>query len=217
MKNLTKRILTSIVLLCLIYFSIVNSLFLVLFLIIIFFLTIKEINLIYKQIFNKNFFLVFIANFLSIAYLSIFFIIIWRYLGFSEIDKTVTLIFILSICVLTDIGGFVFGKLIGGKKLTKISPNKTYAGMFGSFIFSLIFGYLFYYFQRDILVFKIDILLIIMIVSSLSQFGDLIISLFKRKAKIKDTGSVLPGHGGILDRIDGILIAIPFGIILISL
>ena len=217
MNNLNKRILTSIVLLCLIYFSMVNSLFLLLFLIVIFFLTIKEINLIYKQIFNKNFFFVFIANFLSVTYLSIFLIIIWIYLGFSEIDKTVTLIFILSICVLTDIGGFVFGKLIGGKKLTKISPNKTYAGMFGSFIISLIFGYLFYYFQRDILVFKINILLIIMIVSSLSQFGDLIISLFKRKAKIKDTGSVLPGHGGILDRIDGILIAIPFGIILISL
>jgi len=217
MNNLSKRILTSIVLLCLIYFSMVNSLFLLLFLIVIFFLTIKEINLIYKQIFNKNFFFVFIANFLSITYLSIFLIIIWIYLGFSEIDKTFTLIFILSICVLTDIGGFVFGKLIGGKKLTKISPNKTYSGMFGSFIFSLIFGYLFYYFQRDILVFKINILLIIMIVSSLSQFGDLIISFFKRKAKIKDTGSVLPGHGGILDRIDGILIAIPFGIILISL
>ncbi len=217
MNNLNKRILTSIVLLCLIYFSIVNSLFLLLFLIVIFFLTIKEINLIYKQIFNKNFFFVFIANFLSVTYLSIFLIIIWIYLGFSEIDKTVTLIFILSICVLTDIGGFVFGKLIGGKKLTKISPNKTYSGMFGSFIFSLIFGYLFYYFQRDILVFKINILLIIIIVSSLSQFGDLIISLFKRKAKIKDTGSILPGHGGILDRIDGILIAIPFGIILISL
>ncbi len=217
MNNLNKRILTSIVLLCLIYFSIVNSFFLLLFLIVIFFLTIKEINLIYKQIFNKNFFFVFIANFLSVTYLSIFLIIIWIYLGFSEIDKTVTLIFILSICVLTDIGGFVFGKLIGGKKLTKISPNKTYAGMFGSFIFSLIFGYLFYYFQRDILVFKINILLIIIIVSSLSQFGDLIISLFKRKAKIKDTGSILPGHGGILDRIDGILIAIPFGIILISL
>ena len=217
MNNLTKRIFTSIVLLCLVYFSMVNSLFLLLFLIVIFFLTIKEINLIYKQIFNKNFFFVFIANFLSVIYLSIFLIIIWIYLGFSEIDKTVTLIFILSICVLTDIGGFVFGKLIGGKKLTKISPNKTYAGMFGSFIISLIFGYLFYYFQRDILVFKINILLIIIIVSSLSQFGDLIISLFKRKAKIKDTGSVLPGHGGILDRIDGILIAIPFGIILISL
>ena len=217
MNNLTKRIFTSIVLLCLVYFSMVNSLFLLLFLIVIFFLTIKEINLIYKQIFSKNFFFIFIANFLSVTYLSIFLIIIWIYLGFSEIDKTVTLIFILSICVLTDIGGFVFGKLIGGKKLTKISPNKTYAGMFGSFIFSLIFGYLFYYFQRDILVFKINILLIIIIVSSLSQFGDLIISLFKRKAKIKDTGSILPGHGGILDRIDGILIAIPFGIILISL
>ena len=144
MNNLTKRIFTSIVLLCLVYFSMVNSLFLLLFLIVIFFLTIKEINLIYKQIFSKNFFFIFIANFLSVTYLSIFLIIIWIYLGFSEIDKTVTLIFILSICVLTDIGGFVFGKLIGGKKLTKISPNKTYAGMFGSFIFSLYLLLIFY-------------------------------------------------------------------------
>ncbi len=215
MNNLIKRILTSIFLLCLIYFSIVNSLVLFLFLFVISFFAIKEINFIYKQIFKKNFLFIFIANFLSVTYLSIFLIIIWFYLGFSEIDKIVTLIFILSICILTDIGGFVFGKLIGGKKITKISPNKTYAGTLGSFIFSLIFGYLFYYFYNNILVFKINILLVIMFVSLISQIGDLTISYFKRKAEIKDTGTVLPGHGGILDRIDGILIAIPFGITLI--
>ena len=215
MNNLIKRILTSIFLLCLIYFSIVNSIVLFLFLFVISFFAIKEINFIYKQIFKKNFLFIFIANFLSVTYLSIFLIIIWFYLGFSEIDKIVTLIFILSICTLTDIGGFVFGKLIGGKKITKISPNKTYAGTLGSFIFSLIFGYLFYYFYNNILVFKINILLVIMFVSLISQIGDLTISYFKRKAEIKDTGTVLPGHGGILDRIDGILIAIPFGITLI--
>ena len=215
MNNLIKRILTSIFLLCLIYFSIVSSLVLFLFLFVISFFAIKEINFIYKQIFKKNFLFIFIANFLSVTYLSIFLVIIWFYLGFSEIDKIVTLIFILSICTFTDIGGFVFGKLIGGKKITKISPNKTYAGTLGSFIFSLIFGYLFYYFYNNILVFKINILLVIMFVSLISQIGDLTISYFKRKAEIKDTGTVLPGHGGILDRIDGILIAIPFGITLI--
>ena len=215
MNNLIKRILTSIFLLCLIYFSIVNSLVLFLFLFVISFFAIKEINFIYKQIFKKKILFIFIANFLSVTYLSIFLIIIWFYLGFSEIDKIVTLIFILSICTLTDIGGFVFGKLIGGKKITKISPNKTYAGTLGSFIFSLIFGYLFYYFYNNILVFKINILLVIMFVSLISQIGDLTISYLKRKAEIKDTGTILPGHGGILDRIDGILIAIPFGITLI--
>ena len=216
MNNLSKRIFTSIILLFLTYFSIVNSLFLLLFLVVIFFLTFKEFNLIYKRIFNKNFFLIFIANSLSIFYLSIFFVIIWFNLGLSNFDKIISLIFILLICMLTDIGGYIFGKTIGGRKLTKISPNKTYAGMIGSFLFSLIFGYLFYYFQKDILVLKINILLIIMIISFISQIGDLTISYLKRKACLKDTGSILPGHGGILDRIDGILIAIPVGIVLIS-
>ena len=187
------------------------------FLIVILFLSLKESTLIYKRIFKKNFFLVFIANFFTITYLSICLLIIWINLSFSNFEKSVSLIFIFLICVLTDVGGFVFGKLIGGKKLTKISPNKTYAGMLGSFIFSLIFGYLFYNFQKHILIFEINVLLIIMIVSSLSQVGDLTISLLKRKANLKNSGIILPGHGGILDRIDGMLIAVPFGTLLILL
>ena len=126
-----------------------------------------------------------------------------------------TLIFLILICILTDIGGFIFGKLIGGKKLTKISPNKTYSGMFGAIIFSLLFGYLFYY-QVNILILDINIFVFIIIISLISQLGDLMVSFLKRKAKMKDTGSILPGHGGILDRIDGILLAIPVGIFLIS-
>ena len=126
-----------------------------------------------------------------------------------------TLIFLILICILTDIGGFIFGKLIGGKKLTKISPNKTYSGMLGAIIFSLLFGYLFYY-QVNILILDINIFVFIIIISLISQLGDLMVSFLKRKAKMKDTGSILPGHGGILDRIDGILFAIPVGIFLIS-
>ena len=217
MNNLSKRIITSIVLLYLIYLSIINTVFLLFFLIVILFLSLKESTLIYKRIFKKNFFLLFIANFFTITYLSIFLLIIWINLSFSNFEKSVSLIFIFLICVLTDVGGFVFGKLIGGKKLTKISPNKTYAGMLGSFIFSLIFGYLFYNFQKHILIFEINVLLIIMIVSSLSQVGDLTISLLKRKANLKNSGIILPGHGGILDRIDGMLIAVPFGTLLILL
>ena len=117
--------------------------------------------------------------------------------------------------MLTDVGGFVFGKLIGGKKLTKISPNKTYSGMLGAIIFSLLFGYLFYY-KVNILILDINIFVFIIIISLISQLGDLMVSFLKRKAKMKDTGSILPGHGGILDRIDGILLAIPVGIFLIS-
>lgn len=217
MTNIIKRFLTSFALISLISLSILNSLFLLFLLIVIAFFALKEFNLIYNLMFNKNYFLIFISNLLSIFYLSIFLLICWINFGSSNIENIVKMVFILSICITTDIGGFIFGKLIGGRKLTKISPNKTYAGMIGSFLLSSIFGYSFYYFQKNIINFEINVLIIIIIVSLTSQLGDLMISLFKRKANLKDTGTILPGHGGILDRIDGILLAIPVGTILISL
>ena len=128
-----------------------------------------------------------------------------------EINK-VKVLFLLFICISTDIGGYIFGKIIGGKKITKISPNKTYSGLIGSFILSFIIGYLFYYSQDNLKSIDINILFLIFMVSFISQIGDLFISFLKRRAKIKDTGSFLPGHGGILDRIDGILFALPLGI-----
>ena len=112
-------------------------------------------------------------------------------------------LFILSICFFSDIGGYIIGKLIGGKKLTKISPNKTISGSIGSFIFSLI----------PLLLFNYDLilknLLFCLLVSFSCQLGDLIISYFKRLNRVKDTGNILPGHGGLLDRFDGIIFAIP--------
>ena len=117
---------------------------------------------------------------------------------------------IISICAATDIGGYAFGKLIGGKKLTKISPNKTYTGTLGSFLFAILT-----YICIDNF-YNLNPLMLTdaFIISLTSQIGDLSISFLKRKAKIKDTGKFLPGHGGILDRLDGILIALPVGIIL---
>ena len=123
-------------------------------------------------------------------------------------------LFILISCIATDIGGYSFGKFFKGPKLTKISPNKTYAGMFGSFIMTLIFGFIFYN-NLDLLqlnIMNLSILQIIiysLIISLLSQIGDLTISFFKRKAKIKNTGNLIPGHGGLLDRIDGMLLVFP--------
>tara|TARA_B100000787_G_C16127425_1_gene265673 strand:- start:286 stop:639 length:354 start_codon:yes stop_codon:yes gene_type:complete len=113
---------------------------------------------------------------------------------------------------MSDIGGFIFGKIFKGKKLTKISPNKTISGSIGSLIFSMLL-IPFYYeslFKESLL----NIFLITIIISIVSQLGDLFISLLKRKAKVKDTSDILPGHGGILDRIDGIIFAIPIGIYL---
>ena len=130
-------------------------------------------------------------------------------------------LFIILICVSTDIGGYVFGKLFKGPKLTKISPNKTYSGLFGSLVSSIMTGLIYITFiplslntsqpgfsyvnNSNIL----SLIIFILIISIFSQVGDLIISYFKRIANIKDTGKLLPGHGGILDRIDGLMFVIP--------
>ena len=122
-------------------------------------------------------------------------------------------LYVLSICFLSDIGGYFIGKLIGGKKLTKISPNKTISGSCGSFIFSVLPFFIFYNFYKnsDYLLYN-NILFNIsscLYLSLVCQLGDLFVSYFKRLAKVKDTGKLLPGHGGLLDRIDGIIFALP--------
>ena len=126
-------------------------------------------------------------------------------------------LFIILICIFTDIGGYVFGKVLKGPKLTKISPNKTYSGVFGSFLISLSAGLFFLqYTNTDFLENDSSkILPAILFISLISQLGDLIISYFKRKAKLKNTGNILPGHGGLLDRIDGMIFVIPIIFILI--
>ena len=122
------------------------------------------------------------------------------------------MIYLFSICVSSDVGGLIFGKVFKGKKLTKISPNKTISGSIGSFILSLIVVPIFYYSFKP--TYDLFFLIILTIVVSFScQLGDLFFSYLKRKAKVKDTGDLLPGHGGVLDRIDGIIFAIPIGIL----
>ena len=120
-------------------------------------------------------------------------------------------LFIILICILTDLGGYTFGKIFKGPKLTKISPNKTYSGVVGSFLFSIVVGILFLEYIDNNLLEKdpIKIPLGILFISLISQLGDLIISYFKRKANLKDTGNILPGHGGLLDRVDGMIFVIP--------
>ena len=122
----------------------------------------------------------------------------------------------ICICFFTDIGGYIFGKTIGGKKLTKISPNKTISGTIGSFIFSTIPLIIFSNLGYLDLKMNISNIVFIFSVSLISQLGDLFVSFFKRKANIKDTGKILPGHGGVLDRIDGIIFAVPFSYFLLK-
>jgi len=137
----------------------------------------------------------------------------------------------LVVCIFTDLGGYIFGKIFKGPKLTKISPKKTYAGLIGSFILSIIAALIYIkfalgqvaYLEIHLLLIENDLenlnlyfLIIILFISLISQIGDLIISYFKRSAKIKDTGNLLPGHGGLLDRVDGIIFAIPASYILFN-
>ena len=123
-------------------------------------------------------------------------------------------LFLIIVCVFTDIGGYLFGKIFKGPKLSTISPNKTYSGVFGGFFISLISGiiYVKYLGKKSKILLDTDpifVILLILFISTISQIGDLIISYFKRKAKLKDTGRILPGHGGFLDRIDGIIFVMP--------
>ena len=123
------------------------------------------------------------------------------------------------ICISTDIGGYLFGKIFKGPKLTKFSPKKTYTGMIGSFLLPIfllfIFSFLSFAFN-GLYNFNFEILIFTLLLSAVSQLGDIFISYFKRLAKIKDTGNIIPGHGGLLDRIDGMIFAIPFSYILIK-
>ncbi len=125
------------------------------------------------------------------------------------------LLYSVLVAVLSDVGGLVFGKTFKGKKLTKISPNKTISGSIGSLIFS--FFLIFFFYEKLIFNSLLTLILITVAISITSQLGDLFISLLKRKAKVKDTSDLLPGHGGFLDRVDGIIFAIPIGVLLFSI
>ena len=213
MKELSKRILTSLILLILLLIIINNKIILFLSLIFIYFQSFYELQNILKKIFKKKILKIYILNILVLLYLLNFLLQIWiPFQNNLEIEKNI-LFLILTVCIATDIGGFIFGKIFKGKKLSIISPNKTYSGMIGSFIFSLIFGFVIFnqIFSNEFLI------LYIILISILSQAGDLLISLFKRKANMKDTGAVLPGHGGLLDRIDGLLLALPLSIFLFKI
>lgn len=212
-NELKKRIITSISLFLIVVLSIITDK--ILFILVLFFtifLSFKE----WKKI-NRPFFLNIKKNrskypyiqFFGLLYLIIFALSsLFLYFSVGEIF----LIFVLSICIFSDIGGYIIGKTVGGKKLIKISPNKTISGSIGSFIFSLFPIFLFNFQNHVFLDFNLSIKNIVfcLLISFSCQAGDLIISYFKRLNKVKNTGSILPGHGGLLDRIDGIIFALPF-------
>ena len=160
-------------------------------------------------------------NYLSLQILAIFYVLI--VFGGSSFElhgrsgNPIFFLFLLSICFFSDIGGYVIGKSIGGMRLTKISPKKTISGSIGSFSFSILALLLFYNYDQYEYSLSINNFLFCLIISLVCQLGDLFISYLKRKAKIKDTGNILPGHGGLLDRVDGIIFAVPFAYLLLKL
>ena len=202
-EEIIKRILSSIILLPTVLFFIIKGSFLFNFFIFICFLiTTYE----WLKLSKNNLLKLFGTIFIVISFYTIFNIR-------NEFDRDYFhLLLVVIICVSTDIGGYVFGNIFKGPKLTKISPKKTYSGVIGSFLLSLIFTNLFLDFLSNVETFEFtkEMFLFILLVSIVSQIGDIIVSYFKRKSEIKDTGTIIPGHGGILDRIDGMIFALPF-------
>ena len=216
MNNLFLRIITSILLVSIIFISFINIQLLFLLLLIVNFIVLDEFKSLFLKIFNKNNLYYFLSFFSVLIYVVFFSLILINYLNQSFLVNKFTIYFILSIIFATDIGGYIFGKIFGGKKITKISPNKTYSGAIGSIILSIILSILLFAFQKKFILVDKEFIILVILISVISQIGDMFISFLKRKAKTKDTGSILPGHGGFLDRIDGLLLALPFGILFFS-
>ena len=215
-SELYKRIISSLFLICLVFLcALINDyIFLSILFIVLILSWIEWIKIIEKISIKKVYRIIHIIFFF--IYLLLVFIICFNVF---VIDKYFFLI-ILMICVFSDVGGYIFGKIFGGKKLTKISPNKTISGSIGSFILSFIGFFTIYFYFNDLLFVRLQIetlFFIPLIISLICQIGDLFISYYKRRAKVKNTGNIIPGHGGLLDRIDGIIFALPIGFIIISL
>ena len=206
-KEILKRIFSSLILIpTSLFFIIKGSYFFNFFILICFLISSYEWHFMSK---NKKYYLLGFTFIIFSFYTFYFFRIEGEY-------RVFLLIFI--VCIATDIGGYIFGKIFKGPKLTKISPNKTYAGMFGSFLLSIIFASIY---LNNVPIFhnlesyeRIILMIIVLLISIASQVGDITISFFKRKSKIKNTGKIIPGHGGLLDRIDGMIFAFPFMFVL---
>ncbi len=210
-KDLKKRLITSVALIILLFLAFNNLYILIISLIFVLVISWMEFQRLISKIFKSNFYKLSI-NIFFFMYLTLFSIII--FLGLTHDSFKIIMLFLFLICIVSDIGGLLFGKIFKGKKLTKISPNKTISGSIGSFIMSLILIPIFYFVLNYKFTNLFDLITISILVSLFCQLGDLFISYIKRKAKVKDTGNILPGHGGILDRIDGMLFAIPLGTII---
>ena len=210
MLEIKKRFFTSILLFSTLLLIIYNQIALTFFLALCFYQMVSEFYFILSKFFKKKKFNTYLSMLIILITLSYIIIFVWTAISGDNNDAKLAFFLIVSITISTDIGGFVFGKIFKGKKFSKISPNKTYSGMIGSYIISFVSTYFLFknYFNFT------DLILFTIIISTSSQIGDLLISYLKRNVNIKDTGNILPGHGGLLDRFDGLILAIPVGLII---
>ena len=209
-KELLTRILSSFILIPFLFFFIIKgSIFFIFFVLVMILITLYEWhNLSFKKIYY----------FPGLIFILFSFYTFFSIRNYNELSF---FLLILIICISTDIGGYIFGKILKGPRLTKISPNKTYAGMFGGFLLSFLIAILYlnnlnYLLLEPFNTININTIVLILSISLISQVGDIIISFFKRKKKIKNTGKIIPGHGGILDRIDGMIFAFPYTYLLVE-
>ena len=202
-NELSKRIYSSLILIPIVLYVIIKgSILFNFFISICFIITAYE----WLQMSKQNIQKIFGLSFIIISFYTIFLIR-------NDFDQDYFHILLIAIiCISTDTGGYIFGRLLKGPRLTKLSPNKTYSGVIGSFLLATIITILF--FELTLITFnfrfELETFIFVLAVSLVSQIGDIIISYFKRISKIKDTGNIIPGHGGILDRIDGMIFAYPF-------
>ena len=212
MNNLSQRIITSVTMLFILSISLLINKYIWLFgLIICSLILFIEFNNLIKKIWKKKKSTLARANIFSLLFL-----IILIFVGYEIYSKPpIGLLFIILICIFSDTGGYIVGNLIGGRKLTKISPKKTISGSIGSFIFSLIPILIFWIYFNNTQEWNLRIdsyfklIPLCLFLCLICQLGDLFISYFKRKANVNDTGTILPGHGGLLDRIDGVIFVLP--------
>ena len=214
-KNFFKRFITSFILISILFSMFISSMMMILVVIIISALSFYEFNSLIVRIL-KNTFLKFLSSGVILLYLFLFVsIIFWiETTKVENLNYKLFLFYAIVVSIGSDLGGYIFGNIFKGKKLTKISPNKTISGVIGAFVFSMLIIPIFY---NDLKFININLLfLATILISTISQLGDLFISFLKRLAKVKDTGNILPGHGGVLDRIDGMLFAAPAGLFLLD-
>ena len=203
-QEFINRIISSIILIPIaLFFIIKGSFFFNFFILICFIVTSHEWHMMSK---NRPY------TFLGFIFIIFSFYTVY-YLRNEFYGDFIYFLMIFLICIFTDIGGYIFGRTFKGPKLTKISPNKTYSGMFGGYFLSIIFISLFFtnldFFGHTNKELTFNNFILFIAISTSSQFGDIVISYFKRLSKIKDTGNIIPGHGGLLDRIDGMIFAFP--------